>query len=1042
MPNELKPVDNQVALQKSFALADAVVYKTYLDHLDKMDVVPCPEQLQNKDINRITRFYKIERFTYAKNENNRDKLMSVFQAVSRCTGSVIILINSTGDKIDFYAAVKSDKPNDLNNSAEALSKAFAGNFPGTALTLVPGGNEIKDMLENVFDNKSHKEQVKQICAVTGVAGLRRKEEGEAKQFVQGMEKLIDSMQGEKYSLLLIADPVSQTQIEQIRRGYETLYSELSPRAGHDLNFGENESRTVSDSISEGVTESINRSVSDTLSYTYGTNKSETKGSSDSLGGYGGVAAFGFGVGGSYSHGWNRGTSWGTNESHGSSRGSTEGSSSGTSRNESRTNADTQGQSRNIQIKFENKTVKNLLEKINAQIKRLDASADTGMWNCSVYCLADNPSTSKIVASAYQALLRGENSSIESGSITMWDDKKTREIMPWLAKMHHPRLLMGSNLEVTPTSFISSAELAIHAGIPQSSVGGLPVLTMAAFGREVVVNREGGVTDTEEAAVKLGKIFHMGKIENVDVCLNKDNLASHTFITGSTGSGKSNAVYQILDEAGKKGACFMVIEPAKGEYKQIFGGRADVSVYGTNPQKSPLLRINPFKFPKDIHVLEHLDRLVEIFNVCWPMYAAMPAVLKDSIEASYRAAGWDLRTSQNSFDPPLFPTFNDVVINLNRIMDSSSYSDELKGNYKGSLETRLKSLTNGINGMIFVNDELPAEALFDKNVIVDLSRVGSMETKALIMGLLVMKLQEYRQTSGKINSPLNHITVLEEAHNLLKRTSTEQSSESSNLLGKSVEMLANAIAEMRTYGEGFIIADQSPGLLDMSVIRNTNTKIILRLPDQSDRELVGKAAGLNNDQIVELSKLQCGVAAVYQNDWIQPVLCKVAHFATPKKPYHYECKQPFAETQDIPRDLIQQITLYLLSQIDLDKKKIEDLKDSVLHSGIANGLKLRLYTFLSTQKPNGTTETITDIIAGLFPVESGALRRYRAGFPITEHWAESFYSELKSAIGFFDPVTQGLILDCIIVEHSMNSGLTDLPSQWHELDWRIKDGIKK
>lgn len=129
------------------------------------------------------------------------------------------------------------------------------------------------------------------------------------------------------------------------------------------------------------------------------------------------------------------------------------------------------------------------------------------------------------------------------------------------------------------------------------------------------------------------------------------------------------------------------------------------------------------------------------------------------------------------------------------------------------------------------------------MIIDLSRIGSSETKSLLMGILVLKLQEYRMSQAEMNSSLRHLTVLEEAHNLLKRTSTEQSSESSNLLGKSVEMLANAIAEMRTYGEGFIIADQAPGLLDLSVIRNTNTKIIMRLPDFSDRELVGRSANL-------------------------------------------------------------------------------------------------------------------------------------------------------------------------------------------------------
>lgn len=242
---------------------------------------------------------------------------------------------------------------------------------------------------------------------------------------------------------------------------------------------------------------------------------------------------------------------------------------------------------------------------------------------------------------------------------------------------------------------------------------------------------------------------------------------------------------------------------------------------------PLLRMNPFSFPADIHVLEHLDRLIEIFNVCWPMYAAMPAVLKNAVEKAYEDCGWDLTASTNKYGEDMYPTFADVARNVKFIIDSSDYDTDNKGAYKGSLLTRLNSLTNGINGTIFTIDELTNEELFDNNVIIDLSRVGSSETKALIMGMLVLKLQEYRiKPNGTINSDLNHVTVLEEAHNLLKRTSTEHVSESSNLIGKSVEMLSNAIAEMRTYGEGFIIADQAPAMLDMAAIRNTNTKIIM------------------------------------------------------------------------------------------------------------------------------------------------------------------------------------------------------------------------
>jgi hypothetical protein len=236
----------------------------------------------------------------------------------------------------------------------------------------------------------------------------------------------------------------------------------------------------------------------------------------------------------------------------------------------------------------------------------------------------------------------------------------------------------------------------------------------------------------------------------------------------------------------------------------------------------------------------------------------------------------------------YPTFRDVMKSLPEVVDSKGFSNDTQGDYKGALLTRLESLTNGINGQVLcASTEISDEELFDRNVIIDLSRVSSSETKALLMGILVLKLQEHRMDereknkksgeSHEANKGLRHVTVLEEAHNLLRRTSSEQSQESANLQGKSVEMLTNAIAEMRTYGEGFIIADQAPGLLDMAVIRNTNTKIILRLPDESDRKLVGKAAGLNDDQIVELSRLDTGVAAVYQNHWLEPVLCKVTEF---------------------------------------------------------------------------------------------------------------------------------------------------------------------
>lgn len=550
------------------------------------------------------------------------------------------------------------------------------------------------------------------------------------------------------------------------------------------------------------------------------------------------------------------------------------------------------------------------------MKRLDQSTALGMWDFAAYILSEDYDVANNVAHSYLALTLGEESYMSKSAISVWkgnvkEEKDiAKEIAGYIRQLRHPVFALNSELTkedraynvypsiVTATTTLSGKELAYSLNFPQKSIAGLPVLECAEFGRNVVTFNAAD----DKSGLELGHIFHMNHEENNSVLLEKNSLTSHTFITGSTGSGKSNTVYRILSQARKNGAKFLVIEPAKGEYKNVFGMRKDVSVYGTNPDISPLLRINPFSFPKGIHVLEHLDRLVEIFNVCWPMYAAMPAVLKNAVEKSYEECGWNLTESENIYGDNLYPQFSDVARNVKSIIDSSEYDTENKGAYKGSLLTRLHSLTNGINGLIFTNDELSMEELFDENVIADLSRVGSSETKSLIMGMLVLKLQEYRMTQGEMNAPLRHITVLEEAHNLLKRTSTEQVSETANLLGKSVEMIANAIAEMCTYGEGFIIADQSPGLLDMAAIRNTNTKIIMRLPDITDRELVGKAANLNENQIIELAKLPCGVAAVYLNEWVQPVLCKVERYDIPDTSYEYH-REKIAKTELKADDMV-------------------------------------------------------------------------------------------------------------------------------------------
>ena len=206
-------------------------------------------------------------------------------------------------------------------------------------------------------------------------------------------------------------------------------------------------------------------------------------------------------------------------------------------------------------------------------------------------------------------------------------------------------------------------------------------------------------------------------------------------------------------------------------------------------------------------------------------------------------------------------------------------------------------------------------------------------------------------ANESNSKLHHITVLEEAHNLLGANSGCSNVEGSNIAGKSVEMLSNAFAEMRTYGEGFIIADQSPGAVDISAIRNTNTKIIMRLPEENDRRISGKAAALTDNQVEEIARLPKGVAVVYQNDWLEPVLCKIDRYGGKEEDFlEPSTKDDAAEIKEANSTLLNFIAYKRLDSPD--KISIQRVLAAIKKTECTIRAKTSLYSLLKEFRING------------------------------------------------------------------------------------------
>lgn len=778
-----------------------------------------------------------------------DCLSVIYIALSHTAQTIALVIKKSIDgKINLYLGVRDKDEYKDFISKYILQKSISGTIPGVAYT---------DEQFQLSDKEG-----RFVSATIGVASLK----GEKKEkFIQGIERVINAAYTiPTYTALFLAENKSSQDCENEKDRLEEQYSELSKSSEITVTKSDN----TGSSITETNTIGENTSNSNQKSTTVNQSKTQNESTADSRGSSNNTNIVVAGEGTSY----NTTTTTGTSTTTGSSKTSGETATSGTNSSKATANGETRTVGTSEQVKRENKHVKNVLKELDTQINKFNGVKSLGLWDFSSYFIADTKTSALGLSCLYRGLIVGKDNESEKLETIVWEDEQQLDkIWEYLKDFKHPIFNNGADANCF-TAVVNSRDLAICMSLPHTSVPGVLVKEIASFGRNITYS---GVQP--DAVVELGQIVHMGQISAKDkVALDENLLTSHTFITGSTGCGKSNTLYLILQELLKCGKKVLVIEPAKGEYKNVIGQLEDVKVLGTNPNISKLLHINPFSFPKDIHVEEHIDRLIDIFNACWPMYAAMPAVLKQSISNAYVSCGWDMLNSTTDYEG-LFPTFADVIRELQIYINSSEYSQDSKGDYKGALETRLNSLTNGIIGQIF-SGETPMEDLFNTNTVVDLSRVGSLETKSLIMGMLILKLNEFRMSENiGMNLPLRHVTVLEEAHNLLRSSSSTGSPEGVNLMGKSVEMIASAIAEMRTYGEGFIIADQSPSLLDRAVISNTNTKIIMNLPNKVDREIACTSIGLDEIQEKEVSRLQTGTAVVHQQGWEEPVLCRINKF---------------------------------------------------------------------------------------------------------------------------------------------------------------------
>ncbi len=798
-------------------------------------------------------FYKINLLTFDEEYPHREAFENVLQSLDNAAFNFVYILSGDERGIELYiGVVKNHNENQpvlgklLNaaNYGKNIAGAFAGNFGGSSLEKLTDQN-----LSNAVINSAR--QFKNAGVIVGIPSVN--ETKDSKYGFQGIDRLINSMLGAKWRIVVVCEPVDKSEIAKIRSEVYNLYNELAPLARQSVQKSTSSNQTLSRGTNESTAKGVNYSNSDSSSDSHGKqNDSANSSHSDQK---------------SSSYGESTTKTTGSNESTGVSSGS----------------------SSAVTLEIANKQAAEIIDYIdNELLERVKIGFSRGFFKTSIYYMGEKPIDAERLKVGIISLFQGSGSSyspLRAYPLNVERDFKILNSYQSFYVSNENNLPEKLTLASRPhfdsrlglNTYLTSGEVSLIAGLPQKEIPGITVKESVEFGLNF------NQTDGE---IILGNLIQKGReLPSIPMKISREVLSKHVFIAGVTGSGKTTTCQKLLTEAAVK---FLVIEPAKTEYRALINSPqfGNVVVFTVGDELTAPFRLNPFELVRGESVSAHVDMLKATFTSSFPMEASMPQILEEAIYKIYEDKGWDVDTNKNyliearadykigdefraEFDT--FPTLTDFLTALEKIVETKGFSDRLRDDYRGSLISRFSNLTKGSKGALFnCRRSIDFEKLINQNVVIEMENLKSAEDKALLMGFILTRLAAVIKRRHKLDKNFRHITLIEEAHRLLSKVELSDGGSKRT----AVETFTDLLAEIRKYGESLIIVDQIPNKLAPEVLKNTNTKIIHRLFARDDKESVGDTMLMDDKQKEYLSALETGQAIIFSEGMRRPAHVKI------------------------------------------------------------------------------------------------------------------------------------------------------------------------
>lgn len=870
------------------------------------------------ELNEIYLFQILE-VTFEEKAPRKEAIENILGTLRGMAGiSFIYLILGDATGVKFYFGAVRDKlyPEDKmpfsvhDLEQDILTPSMKGNFRGSKILEV-NRDERKIILDKIKNAAS-------FGMLEGVPSVDDKNEN-----FQGTDRLIDVMQGDEFGFAIIAKPYTDIETDELEQKLFALSDALAAVARHTIqrstSSGTNRNDGRNFAYAKQVGDSTQHSNSESYSTNDTTNHDERRDDSNQVQATDGKStneqwstskSYGKRKGDKDTESGDNASSENHSEQSQSSRSTsistTQGKTTSNSFSESKSYRNDVSDSRsknfsktltrakshttsenfsvNEQLESESKSAVEWLNYIDkVLIPRIDHGRGKGIFLCCGYLFAAKCTSLYRLANTAISLYSsttGNRAALTFRDLT--DKKSDADCIHALKNLQIPAALRDETLGEFPSavlsrheqknlsycgSWLSANELGLLAGLPQKEVVGLRLREEVEFGLNVE-------KIPAEHALELGHLVQSGEVKNIPVSLDKRDFDKHAFISGVTGSGKTTTCQNIL--AGW-GDAFLVIEPAKTEYRSLKAHCPDLLFFTPGlPDAAPFF-LNPFELFPGEKISSRADMLKATFEASFVMEAAIPQILEAAIYRAYEEKGWHIGSNTWRGGDPFsdgvyaFPTMSDFIKATQDVTREQGFGERLQDEYLGSIKARLESLLVGAKGQMFnTSRSINFLSLVKRRVVIELEEIRSSSEKSLLMGFIMTNLLQAVKHWHSLQKNFRHITLIEEAHRLLSRYVPGD-----NLNKKQgVEVFTDMLAEVRKYGESLIIVDQIPDKMTPEILKNTNTKIIHKLFAQDDKDAVGNTMALNDEQKSFLSNLPPGRAVMFSQGWTKAIQLQV------------------------------------------------------------------------------------------------------------------------------------------------------------------------